>query len=208
MSKVLITEEILTNIANAIRSKHPGFSSSIKPIQMANKISDIPNSIIIPSGVSISFRNSASGINLEDFVSKCDFSNMTDFSSTFAQTNIVTLPSIDTSNGTSFGSIFDYDGMFAGCTHLENFPILDMTNATIIGGMFRYKPGPLSSYETCCTSLTNDSLNNIMASLLTMQKYTGEKTLNYIGLTQTQATTCQGLSNWTALSNAGWTTGY
>ena len=37
---------------------------------------------------------------------------------------------------------------------------------------------------------------------------TANKKLKYIGLTQEQATTCTTLSNYQALVNAGWTTGY
>lgn len=59
-----------------------------------------------------------------------------------------------------------------------------------------------------CTSLSNDSLNNILAMLTNATAYTGTKTLKYIGLSETQATTCTTLSNWTACETAGWTTGY
>ena len=38
--------------------------------------------------------------------------------------------------------------------------------------------------------------------------YTGTKTLAYIGLTSEQATKCQSLSNYSAFTAAGWTTGY
>lgn len=34
------------------------------------------------------------------------------------------------------------------------------------------------------------------------------KTLKYMGISSTQATTCQSLSNWSAFTAAGWTTGY
>ena len=38
--------------------------------------------------------------------------------------------------------------------------------------------------------------------------YTGTKTLSTLGLTSAQATICQGLSNYSAFTSAGWTTGY
>ena len=59
-----------------------------------------------------------------------------------------------------------------------------------------------------CTSLTDDSLNNILAMLTNATAYTRTKTLKYIGLSKTQATTCTTLSNWAACEAAGWTTGY
>ena len=59
-----------------------------------------------------------------------------------------------------------------------------------------------------CPKLSDNSLNNIMQMCINAVSYTGTKTLKYIGLSQTQATTCQSLSNWSAFTNAGWTTGY
>ena len=58
-----------------------------------------------------------------------------------------------------------------------------------------------------CTSLSNESLNNILAACITMTGVTN-KTLKYIGLSSEQATTCQSLSNWSDFVTAGWTTGY
>ena len=59
-----------------------------------------------------------------------------------------------------------------------------------------------------CTSLSNESLNNVLAMCTNATSYTGTKTLKYIGINATQATTCQSLSNWSAFVAAGWTTGY
>jgi hypothetical protein len=90
-----------------------------------------------------------------------------------------------------------FQNMFRNCSSLTTIPTYDMSSATNI-----------SNYVSGCTSLSNTSLNNIMASLLTATSFTGTKTLKYIGLSSDQATTCTGLSNWSALSAAGWTTGY
>lgn len=90
--------------------------------------------------------------------------------------------------------------MFQGCSSLETISSWSMPNLT--------QQSALNSMFSNCTSLSNDSLNNILASLATATSYTGTKTLKKIGLTSTQATTCTGLSNWAALSAAGWTTGY
>lgn len=58
-----------------------------------------------------------------------------------------------------------------------------------------------------CTSLSNESLNNILAMCITMTGVTN-KTLKYMGLSSTQAEICQTLSNWDDFVAAGWTTGY
>lgn len=102
--------------------------------------------------------------------------------------------SADLEQCTSFYSCCD------GCTDLTTLNGMDFSGVTATNGL-RYMVRD-------CTSLSNTSLNNILASLLTATSYTGTKTLAYIGLTSAQATTCTGLSNWSALSAAGWTTGY
>ena len=88
-------------------------------------------------------------------------------------------------------------GVFGGCEKLEDVPVFNLSSATRVDGMF-----------SNCPSLSNESLNNIMESLISATNYTGTKTLAYVGLNSTQATTCTTLSNWTALQQAGWTTGY
>ena len=56
--------------------------------------------------------------------------------------------------------------------------------------------------------LTDESLNNIMATMLTATAYIGTKTLSHTSLTSEQATKCTTLSNYSAFTAAGWTTGY
>ena len=85
--------------------------------------------------------------------------------------------------------------MFRNCPKLKNIPQFNLPNVTTIMGF-------VSSPE-----LTDESLNNIMASCITATKASG-KTLKNVGLSSAQATKCQSLSNWAAFSAAGWTTGY
>ena len=59
-----------------------------------------------------------------------------------------------------------------------------------------------------CTSLSDESLNNILVICKNAVKITSNKTLKYIGLTKKQANICQSLSNYQDFINAGWTTGY
>lgn len=89
---------------------------------------------------------------------------------------------------------------FYGCTNLRNFPSFTPLNMS---------PNGLVDAFTNCPNLSNDSLNNIMALCIASPNVTGtNKTLKKVGLSQEQVTTCATLSNYQALINAGWTTGY
>lgn len=94
-------------------------------------------------------------------------------------------------------NVYRSSAAFYGCSKLATVPVLNfganLTNADSIFGN--------------CPSLSSDSLNNILASFVNATNLP-TKTLKYIGLSSAQATTCTGLSNWAALSAAGWTTGY
>ena len=59
-----------------------------------------------------------------------------------------------------------------------------------------------------CPSLSNESLNNILAMCTNATSYSDTKTLKIMQLTQQQAQICTTLSNYQAFVNAGWTTGY
>ena len=99
-------------------------------------------------------------------------------------------PLLDTSHMTNTGNLF------TDCRNLTHIALLDTSNVISMNGMF-----------SGCVALSNESLNNILA-MCTNSAMTSNKTLKYIGLSQTQVTTCQSLSNWSAFTNAGWTTGY
>jgi len=119
-------------------------------------------------------------------------SNVINMTSMFARcSSLITIPLIDTSNVT------DMSNMYIFCSSLTSIPILDTSKVTNMYGMYSY-----------CNSLSNDSLNNVLAMCVGASAYSGTKTLKYIGLSSTQATTCTGLSNWSACQSAGWTTGY
>ena len=113
--------------------------------------------------------------------------------------------------------------MFYGCSSLIEAPMMDLSEATSIQTMFRdctnlvtiplyntvKAKTSLNNFVTNCPNLSNESLNNILA-MCTMSAVTSStnKTLKKVGLSSTQATTCQTLSNWSAFAAAGWTTGY
>ena len=106
--------------------------------------------------------------------------------------SLKTIPLLDTSNVNGSMGL-----MFNECSSLETIPLLDTSKVTNMQQMF-----------FGCTSLNNTSLNNILAMCKNAAEITSNKTLAYIGLTQDQATICQGLSNYGAFIAAGWTTGY
>ena len=130
-------------------------------------------------------------------------------------TSLTSVPLLDTSNVTSMLSMFDtcialetiplldtskvtnFRQFCADCYALKNVPILDTSSATNMLYMFK-----------SCSELTNDSLNNILKMCINATAYTGTKTLQIIGLSGLQATTCQGLSNYDDFIASGWTTGY
>lgn len=121
-----------------------------------------------------------------------DTSNVTGMSYMFSDCKtLTTIPLLNTSNVT------EMIGMFETCKALTSIPLLDTSNVTYMSNMF---------YN--CTSLSNDSLNNILAMCTNATAYTGTKTLKVIGLTSAQADICKNLSNYSAFTNAGWTTGY
>ena len=105
-------------------------------------------------------------------------------------TNLTTIPLLDTSNVTSMNS------MFYNCTNLTTIPQLNTSSVTNMYNMF---------YG--CTSLSDESLNNILA-MCANTNHISTKILAYIGLTSDQANKCKTLSNYSAFTAAGWTTGY
>lgn len=105
---------------------------------------------------------------------------------------ITTIPLLDTSNVT------DMTSMFSRCEVLISVPLLNTSKVTRMYDTF-----------SGCTSLSNESLNNILYMCTHSAVTTASsKTLKTIGLTETQTNTCKTLSNYSAFTSAGWTTGY
>ena len=116
----------------------------------------------------------------------------TNASSMFYNTNKLTEVNILNTN-----KVKDFRSMFYNCLSLVIINAMNMQSATSFTQMF-----------ADCTALSDESLNNILASLITATAYTGPKTLKEVGLTSEQATKCATLSNYSAFTAAGWTTGY
>lgn len=212
--------QLFMAIANAIRAKK-GTSETIKAEDFPTEINSIPSGGGYPPDWSeIGYEDTPQGVidgfnyakeiydGWDDNVTnvsnmfkndktlilmpKVNTSNVLYMNSTFNNcTFLTTIPLLDTSN------VVNMNDMFYNCTSLKNIPLLDTSKVTNMANMFRN-----------CTSLTNESLNNILAMCIGATSYTGTSTLKYIGLTQEQATICQGLSNYQAFLDAGWTTGY
>ena len=132
-------------------------------------------------------------------------------------TNISSVPNYNTSRVNSFYYAF------YGCKNLTEVPSFNVSNVTEIGNMFKdcinlvtipvlnftSKCNAMRDAFNNCPNLSDESLNNIMASLVKMTAmYSGYKTLAYAGLTQNQANRCKTLNNWSTFTSKGWSTGY
>lgn len=127
-------------------------------------------------------------------IPELDTSNVENMEATFMNTTIISLAELDTSKATTLKR-FCYL-----CTKLKNFPALNIASAINIEDMV-----------SACSSLTDESLNNILEMLTNATEYIKQgtnMTLRWAGLSEEQATKCTTLSNWTACEAAGWTTGY
>jgi fructose-specific component phosphotransferase system IIB-like protein len=146
-------------------------------------------------------------------------SNVTDFSSIFGYCkSLKELPLLDTSNATRLNSmvtgctsiteipqyntskVTQMQNTFSGCTSLVTIPVLD---TSALSGQYGW-------YDTFkdCPNLSNTTLNNVLKMCINAKSYTGTKTLANLGITSDQANICKTLSNYSAFTAAGWTTGY
>lgn len=153
-------------------------------------------------------------------IPKLDTSNVTNMRTMFRDcTSLTTIPLLNTSEVTNMNQMFYY------CKSLTSIPLLDTSKVTNVGYMFQACTGlkdvPVFDFSsvvsgnssraifTGCTALSDESLNNILKICINMTSITSNKTLKYVmDLTSEQATICQGLSNYQAFLDAGWTTGY
>lgn len=128
-------------------------------------------------------------------ISQIDTSNVTDMTYMFFNfSNLIEIPQMDTSNVTTM------ERAFSGCKKLVTIPQLDTRNLS-------KSTYALYSAFSGCDNLSDESLNNILAMCINATKM-DTKTLAYMGLTFAQANKCKTLSNYSAFTTAGWTTGY
>lgn len=145
------------------------------------------STFVLPNGIKFS--------RTQIFPSGFITTNITNMYQFLESATITELPLIDTSNVQNMENAFYY------CQYLTTVPVLNASK----NENFRY------TFRNC-TSLTNESLNNILKTIANATYYNNStstvKTLNWLGLSSAQATTCTTLSNWAAAEAAGWTTGY
>ena len=129
-------------------------------------------------------------------VALLDTSSVTSMQSMFRNcTALTAVPQFATS------AVADMRYMFEYCSALTTLPALNTSNVANYG---------LAGIVDGCTSLSNASLNNLMTMCINATNVTTSsyKTLKSVGLTSGQAAVCEGLSNWSAFTAAGWTSGY
>lgn len=99
------------------------------------------------------------------------------------------MPLINTSN------VSDFSSMFYNCYALVDVPAFDLSSATNLNSMF-----------ASCPSLSDNSLNNILAMCISATSFTGTKKLSSLGIYDTfLRDRIPSLSNYQDFLNAGWT---
>lgn len=88
-------------------------------------------------------------------------------------------------------------GLFDGCTSLVNVPSYNLPRVGASSSAF-------SATFRNCSSLSSDSLNNILAMCISMVRISSGKYLSSLGLSETQIEVCKTLSNYQAFLEAGW----
>lgn len=152
------------------------------------------NSAIIDPSLKTYYSTSNGLISIISKIETIDLGEMTTLSGFFKNcNNLVTLPKLDTKNITSFGN------MCINCYALKNVPIYDTSKITTMASCFNM-----------CSSLTDESLDNILQMCINATSYTATKTLNNIGIKSTNysATKIQGLPHYNDFITAGWSIGY
>lgn len=160
------------------------------------------------------------GDDVASFYEELDFSQCKCFIAMFKNSFITHGPEMDTSSGENFNE------MFMGCESLISIPQYDFSkgngamglidafngcvNLTTVPNLVRTPSDDVMYLENMfygCDSLSDNSLNNIMAMCINCPN-SEYKELSYLGISAEQATKCESLSNYSALIDAGWTTGY
>lgn len=222
-----LSEYYTTSLSNGTAAA-PGIAYSIKAapsnFTCGNNLSyAFTNCTNLTTGPSLSTSNVTNMSNMFESCSNLteipllDTSSVTNMSYMFSScSKLETVPQLNTSNVTNMTFMFalcnsklkqvplfntskvtNMSYMFTNCTSLETVPQFDASKVTNFTNMF-----------DGCTRLSNNSLNNIMAMCVGATSYTGTKTLKRLGLSSSNATICTGLSNYSAFTSAGWTTGY
>lgn len=135
MSKVLIEEETLSNIGNAIREK-TNITDLISPLDMPTKISEIQSGgsedmlqHIVNEFNSCEDLFYNSKLTDSTFLNKLDTSNVTNMTRMFAYSKFTSIPKLDTHNVTTM------NGM-CNSSRIDIFPECDTSKVTDMSYMF------------------------------------------------------------------------
>ena len=151
---------------------------------------------VLDTSLVTSFSGAFTSCELLTVAPDYDYSNNKSMSSMFSRCTAL----IDASNTAIQGELTSISSAFSNCSNLVTVPQYDLSNFT------SYNWG--SAFSNC-SSLSDESLNNILATLTTApDTITKNKTLKYCGLSAEQCYKCTTLSNYQALVDSGWTTGY
>lgn len=188
-----VTNYVNANV-NVDRNLHEFFNVNIgtgagSSSGLNKAIKNIPSDCTVSTNMTLAFYQCTSLTEIP----LLDTSAVTDMNSAFSDCSALTsIPLLNTSNVGNMNSIF------YGCSALTTVPVLNVSSCRGLATAFKN-----------CDSLSTESLNNILQMLANItSNYVRTKTLKDIGLSSTQAATCEGLSNWTAAQANGWTTGY
>ena len=200
LSRVVVT----TNVAGGNGVLDTENYSSISAVGSPSRLPTLLKSIELNCTSITAFENcfkdciGVTSINLTNVNTNNDIN----FYFTFYNCNSLTNLNIENMSSIKISNLAS---CFYNCSSLVTLGELNLNNASANNSMSNTFYG--------CTSLSNDSLHNIIKSMSASDwiktYYTSyNKKLSHIGLTSEQATICTAFNEWTTLVSAGWSTGY
>ncbi len=196
---------INSTIANSFFADYKGTTLPMFNTSAITNMSNLCNPC--PNITSVPLWDTSSLIYAEGMFNNCtslttvpllNLNNVTNAQDMFKNcTNLTSIPQLNFPKATNVST------MFSLCTNLADVPVLGIGNgsATLSNA---------SNIFSNCPNFTDNSLNNILQICINMTNYSGTKTLYYLGFRSSRydASRIQGLSNYQAFLDAGWTIGY
>ena len=111
------------------------------------------------------------------------------------------LTSLESIDFTYFDTTYitDMSGMFYGCESLESIEFNKIIPENVVN---------LALMVSDCDMLSNDSINDLLLSVSTLDNVASNKTLKGLGLSEVQADNSTNLSNYKKFTDSGWSSGY